>query len=279
MSSLLALILWLAFTFLAAAALAPWAYLGLHHWLDFPFHRYVNRCLMISALVGLVFFWRYLGIRSWADVLLPGVKPVRGFIVNLFLGLISMVLVLGLTLLWGGRTWSGQVEMTFVYGVLAGALAVACIEELLFRGVVQTVLTRSVGAWLGIGLTTVIFVAVHFIKVPDSYAPAHITWLSGWTAIQLSFQPLLNLSWWQPSGAILALVGLILSLTVIRTGTLSAAIGLHAGWIIAQRLSEALTHAPNNREAMSASFNSHPLTALLLLSWFLWLCFSSRRAA
>jgi uncharacterized protein len=279
MSSLLALILWLAFTFFAAAAIAPWAYLGLQQWLDFPFHRYVNRCLMISALVGLVFFWRHLGIRNAGDVLLPGAKPLRAFLVNFILGLLSMALVLGLTMLWGGRTWNGQAEMTFVYGVLAGALAVAVIEELLFRGVMQTVLTRSVGPWLGVGLTTVIFVAVHFIKVPSEYTPAQITWLSGWTAIQLSFQPLLNLSWWQPSGAILALVGLILSLTVIRTGTLSAAIGLHAGWIIAQRLSEALTQRPDNGEAMSASFNSHPLTALLLLSWFLGLCFSPRRAA
>lgn len=170
-------------------------------------------------------------------------------------------------------------EMTFVYGVVAGALAVACLEELLFRGVVQTVLTRSVGSWLGIGLTTVIFVAVHFIKVPDHYAPTQITWLSGWTAIALSFEPLRNLSWWQPSGAILALVGLVLSLTVLRSGTLSAAIGLHAGWIMAQRLSEALTQSPNNREALSVPFHSHPLTALLLLSWLLGLCFAPRRAA
>ena len=82
MRSLRALVIYLVGVFIGGALLAPWLY-----WLAqiaapsfpllarTPFHRFVDRSLLILALTGLWPLSRALGLNSWRDV---GLVPLRG---------------------------------------------------------------------------------------------------------------------------------------------------------------------------------------------------------
>jgi hypothetical protein len=77
----LALALYLLAVFAGGALLAPWLFHAvqalapgwpaLERIAGMPFGRYVNRALLIVALVGLPFFVRGSGIRRWRDVGVP----------------------------------------------------------------------------------------------------------------------------------------------------------------------------------------------------------------
>src|SRR3954462_1440219 len=143
---------WLIYVFLVffgGALVAPWLYwaaqsLAMHfgalqHLADRPFHRFVNRSLLLLALAGLWALLRTLGVGSWASV---GLTPPRGQWRNLGAGFAwgfaTLALVAGIGFLSGARSWNSNLTpLVFVKGLsgaLVSAVVVALIEEVLFRG-------------------------------------------------------------------------------------------------------------------------------------------------
>src|SRR5687768_1176908 len=105
-------LIYLAAVFGGGALLAPWVYTlaqwGAGHWpaltglAEEPFARYLNRCWLLLALVGLWPFLRALGARSLAEIGLArsptGGRQLRtGFVI----GLCSLALVMGAAVLAG----------------------------------------------------------------------------------------------------------------------------------------------------------------------------------
>ncbi len=256
--SLLGLVL---FPFAAAALLAPGAWHLLHGVLPYPFRQYVDRCLMVSALLGLALFWKGLGLGfgelGWRRV--GRFSPGAAF----FLGLATAGAGLGLAILFGGRTRACSIDFSTVLGIFGGAVAVAIGEELLFRGVVQRVLEKRFGIATAIVAGSLLFALLHYLKVPAAFNPLPPGPGDGLRAVGLAFTPFAGLGWLQPRFGLLIAVGLVLALFRYRTGSLLPGIGLHAGWVTAARIGNHLTLGYPSHWA-GGDFSSNPLSFLLI---------------
>ena len=265
-----ALLLCVVLVFLGAGLIAPWAYGLLHVRLDYPFHSYVDRCLMITALAAIPLFWNRFGLASWRDL---GVRPEgKGEIAwGLALGLISAATMLGAAIALGGRMSQNSAGWEVILILLATAAIVAPLEELLFRGVIQTVLVRDIGAGAGIAATSLFFAVVHFIKVPVDFAPQPVTAWSGLAALGLAFAPFADCGAIASRFLLLAAVGAVLGVAAWRTGRLWLPIGLHAGWIVGAKLGNRLTAGVPGHWA-AGDFTTNPLSfaALAAVGIVIW---------
>jgi uncharacterized protein len=238
-----ALTLYLVAVFVGGALLAPWlfrgvqalaaAYPAMAPLAAMPFARFVNRSLLIAALVGLPFFIRASGIRGWADVgVARGLVQWRRFGGGFALGFASLAAVCAVVLLGGGRLLRpvGAVDLVAQFlGALATALVVAVIEELLFRGAFFGGLKRSVGWKPALVASSILYGIVHFMGRPEN--PASVDWLSGLRVLPTMLAGMTDLPTLVPGLLSLTLAGVILALAFQWTGELSTSIGIHAGWI------------------------------------------------
>ena len=238
-----ALAVYLLAVFAGGALLAPWLYHGvqalapsvpaLERVAGYPFARYVNRALLIVALLGLPVFVRASGVRSWRDVgVPPGVVRWRAFGGAFALGFVSLAAVCLVAILAGGRELQartpGELAGRFA-GALATALVVAVIEELLFRGAIFGGLRRSM-RWTGaLAVSSFVYAIVHFMGRPQN--PAVVDWLSGLRVLPTMLAGMADVQTLVPALVNLFLAGAILALAFQWTGDLSASIGVHAGWI------------------------------------------------
>jgi membrane protease YdiL (CAAX protease family) len=240
---LAALLLYLAAVFAGGALLAPWLYhgvqalarthAGLGEAARAPFARYVNRGLLLMALVGLPLFLRGAGIRRWSDVgVAPGLVRWRRFAAGFALGFTSLALVCAIALAAGGRAPRGRTpgELAAQFaGALATALVVAAMEELLFRGAFFGGLKRVIPWGAALAASSAVYAIVHFMGKPPN--PPVVDWLSGLRALPGMLAGMTALHTLVPGFLSLALAGTILALAYQWTGELSTSVGIHAGWI------------------------------------------------
>ena len=248
MRPLRALIIYLAVVFVGGALLAPWLY-----WLaqavapklaQQPFHRYVNRSLIVLALAGLYPLLRSLGARTLAEVGL--VKPAghwRRLFAGLGLGFFSLALVAGLALLAGARTWPENLTVARVAAKVVSAtltaVVVAVMEEILFRGGIFGGLRRVLDWRFALVVSSSVYAVVHFFARTND--PQAVTWLSGLDQLGLMLGGFTDLRTIIPGFFNLTLAGVMLAFAFQRTGNLYFSIGLHASWIFWLKLYLALT--------------------------------------
>lgn len=238
-----ALALYLLAVFGGGALLAPWLYHAVQALAEsvpaladvarMPFGRYVNRALMITALLGLPLYVRAAGIRSWREAGIPpgGIRWKR-FAASFAIGFVSLAAVCGVALLAGGRTLKPRTPGELagqVLGVLATALIVAVIEELLFRGAFFGGLRRAMRWPAALAWSSAVYAIVHFMA--RAVTPAEVDWLSGLRVLPTMLAGMTELHTLVPAFLNLALAGVILGLAYQWTDDLSASIGIHAGWI------------------------------------------------
>ncbi len=236
-----ALLVFILVVFLGGALLAPplyWAAQSLGRdlpWLaGSPFHRFVNRSLLILALLGIGPLFHSLGARSWREVGL--VEPWgqgRRFAGGFALGFCSLAAVAIIVLAAHGRRINAGLTPLQLGGKVAGAaasgLVVGIIEELLFRGAVFGAL-RKVWDWrFALIVSSLIYALVHFMESTDVTGP--VSWFSGLTLLPLMLRGFGDWDALIPGFLNLTLAGLLLGLAYQRTGNLYCSIGLHAGWI------------------------------------------------
>jgi membrane protease YdiL (CAAX protease family) len=238
-----ALALYLLAVFAGGALLAPWLYHGIQALAPslpaletaarMPFARYVNRGLLIVALLGLPFFARGAGARRWADLGMGrGSFHAKRFGIAFALGFFSLAAVCAITLAAGGRMIKprspGELAGQFL-GVLATALIVAVIEEMLFRGAMFGTLRRVMRWPAALAVSSSVYAITHFMARPEN--PSTVDWLSGVRVLPTMLAGMTELRTLFPALLSLALAGVILGLAYQWTGDLSASIGIHAGWI------------------------------------------------
>ncbi|MEM7255433.1 MAG: CPBP family intramembrane glutamic endopeptidase, partial [Pseudomonadota bacterium] len=122
--------------------------------------------------------------------------------------------------------------------VLLGALATAVIEETLFRGGLQSTLSKGGHVWLAAMIGSAVFAAAHFLDA-EAYA-GPIEWWSGLDVLWRSLQGFRDAPW-HDSFIALLLAGLLLCFLRLRSGDIAAAIGVHMGWVVVIRLCKSLT--------------------------------------
>jgi membrane protease YdiL (CAAX protease family) len=248
-----AFLIYLAVVLAGGALLAPWLYWAaqeaasrwppLEPLLQFGFHRYMNRALLVMALMGLWPLLRCLGARSLAELGLsnPGRslgKLLSGFV----LGFLSLAVVACLVLGAGGRAWDPCTLAQFIARLgKAGltAAVVALLEEILFRGGLFGALRKACRWPVALLASSALYALVHFLDSAQRFPQVH--WHSGFAALQQMAQ---GFGRWEaliPGFLNLWLAGLLLGLAYQRTGNLYFSIGLHAGWILWLKLYGFLT--------------------------------------
>jgi membrane protease YdiL (CAAX protease family) len=221
------------------SSFAPWA-----------FHRVASRIAMLILLVELIWLCRHLQLTRKRDFGFG--LPWRRFLrVGVLWGLVGVATAgVGAAFLLdtGLRVRQAQFALSaagflhiFLVGLGSG-IAVALIEESVFRGALHSAIERESGPWTAALLTAPLFAVLHFFA-KASIPAAELGWGSGFDLLLRSFAPLREpllvfdslLSW--------LVVGLILSLTRVLTGNIAVAIGLHAGWVVVLRMLQQSTAA------------------------------------
>ncbi len=230
--------------FAGGALLAPWLFHlaqwaagefpALHGLTSQPFHRYVNRSLLVTALAGL---WPLLRALQLADRRALGlVSPLtarRPLALGLALGFGSLLLAAVLMALAGVRGFNTSLAAPVLLKLLVtatlSAVAVALLEEVIFRGVVFGALRRVWPLWPALLASAALYSAVHFLARVEHTGP--IVWDSGLALLPRMMAGLVTPEALVPAALTLLLGGVALGLAYQRTGNLWFAIGLHAGWV------------------------------------------------
>lgn len=231
---------YLIVVFLGGALLAPWLWNLAQHLVPGsplatqPFRRYVDRCLLGVALIGLWPMARSGLFPGWSGVGLAW-KPTsrRELSMGLSGGMMSLAMVAALALGFGARAWNpghpGRQLLSHAVRALGAAVAVSFMEELLFRGMVYGSLRRRFPVAVAAIASAMLYALVHFFRrpdPPDSVGP--------WTGLVMLGRMLSGLgdpSLVFPGILTLGAIGWLLAWCRERTGGLWLPLGLHAGWI------------------------------------------------
>ena len=249
-----ALALYVVGCFLAAALAAPAVYVGVQALADrlpvlaplaaHPVYRYLHRLLLVFGVLGLPALLRALGMRSWRDVgLAHPWAHRRAFALGALLGGAAIAATAAVPLLVGARAFNDDLTVAGLFvralGALGAALAVAPLEELLFRGVVDGGLRR----WrapgprtpaVALALSSGFYALVHFFTRPPN--PDAVTWDAGFALLGGMLAGFGDLQTLVPQFFTLCAVGAGLAVLYRRTGTLWASVGVHAGGIFVLKL-------------------------------------------
>jgi CAAX protease family protein len=214
------------------------AWLLLHPYFEFPFHRLGDRIGLVVLVIGFILVARRIGLADKASLGYGLRRPlfIREMLIGLGIGVVGMLIIVVIMTGLGLLDWTealtatpGKLAKIFFNRFLSG-LAVGFLEETMLRGLMLTAIARESGTRAAILLTSVIYSAVHFLS---SYhiATDQVTSHSG---IDLLFGTLL---WFSTPLAMadaflcLLAVGLLLAIIRAKTGNIAACIGLHAGWV------------------------------------------------
>jgi membrane protease YdiL (CAAX protease family) len=199
-----------------------------------PFPRYVNRSVLILALIGLGPFlraadlcsWRALGLDRRSDA---GFQAAWGFV----LGFISLACIVFLALATGARQATpghgAAAVLAHLFKAGLTALIVAPLEELFFRGALFGTLRKTFHWAMALVLSSMIYALLHFLERAD-YSGT-INWASGFTVLRDMVAGFADFGKVVPGFLNLTLIGMILGLAYQRLGSLYFSIGLHGGWI------------------------------------------------
>jgi len=243
-----ALLIYLILVFFGGALLAPWLWHLAQIFSSFspkaahaPFHRFLDRSFLILALAGIWPLMRSLGATSWREVGLSlpygQMKKLGG---GLLLGLLSLAVVAAIEIAAGRRVFNHAAThqmAAVISSAMATAALVGVLEEILFRGALFGGLRRVLPWPVALGLSSIIYAFVHFLRSADVSGP--VAWDSGLILLPHLF----DLHAFIPAFLGLTLAGILLGLAYHRTGNLYFSIGLHAGWIFVLKLFGALTVA------------------------------------
>jgi hypothetical protein len=236
--------LYLVFVFLGGALIAPWLSLGVQGLAGIfpgldalatkPFHRYLNRSLILLGLIGLWPFLRAADLRSWNAIGLPRRPDAKRLATWGFaLGFASLASVVVLAMLAGVREANhlhsaGAVLIHSLNAALAAAV-VSPMEEILFRGVLFGALRKTFHWTFALGLSSLLYSLLHFLE--RSGPITQVGWDSGFVVLLGMAGGFGDAQKLMPGLLNLILAGLILGLAYQRSGSLHFSIGLHAGWI------------------------------------------------
>lgn len=243
-SPVAAIILYLLFVFLGAALIAPRLYasaqflVGISHRFSFladpPFHRFVSRCLILLAIIGLPSLLRALGLRS-ASVLgfkwntRHRVEAVQGFgwaFVSLALlaALFATFEVRLLNLDHNPARWIQHLKNAAIAAIL-----VSLFEEILFRGAIFGSLRQRRSFVSAALISSAVYALLHFLERPEHLGRVH--WDSGLAVLGQMLAGFTNFDAMIPAFINLMLVGALLALVFERTGSILFPIGMHAGFV------------------------------------------------
>jgi membrane protease YdiL (CAAX protease family) len=158
--------------------------------------------LVLVAYTRLV---RWLEGRSPAEIAVRGArgKVARGFALGLGLFAVTLSVIAA----FGGYRILGWGSFGGAVATLGLMCCVACVEELVFRGVVFRILEEKFGSWVAVLVSSLVFGLLHLIN-PEATL---------WGAVAISLE-----------------AGVLFGAVYLATRSLWLPIGLHLGWNLAE---------------------------------------------
>ncbi|MCZ6673828.1 MAG: CPBP family intramembrane metalloprotease [Verrucomicrobia bacterium] len=236
---------------LIAAFLAPAAYKAMIWWnaswpnslndylIGKPFPEYFDRARILLMLLSLPWLFIQCRLLSARKLGYSGDFPWYTYFLRFYMvGVIWAVCVLGILLSVGvvavesSLTFGGLMIGLFV--AFLAAFLIGSMEELMFRGLFFRMFYTAFTPAISVFLSSLFFAYVHF-KQPKGLwdydtLPAEVGWLDGLsvgfrvlTGITVNFDLVLFLN--------LSLLGYVLTVVFMKTKSLWAAVGLHAGLV------------------------------------------------
>jgi hypothetical protein len=278
----------LSLTIILSAILAPAVFSLLAAvWPSFPwpYSRVFDRVILIVLLLLVAWRRKQLALprlkfnprpylRTHGRIILLGAAvSTVGSIIALYASVEAGLLA------WLSPSIGLALKKTALALLTAGIVSV--LEELVFRAVMYRTLAMQFGHWPAAALSSLLYATVHFIAPDKSFV------YPGWSPF-VGFEYLgMILADLGSDGVVqgvfgLFLVGLVLCESVRRSGGIALAIGLHAGWILALKVSLFLTEVPagvNFAQGLGRHyfFVAQPATWIsLLVVWMLVVAVTKR---
>ncbi|ACD83720.1 CPBP family intramembrane glutamic endopeptidase [Candidatus Methylacidiphilum infernorum] len=219
------------FSFFLSALLSPVIYSLLSPLIEhLSFLRLYHRLVEIFLLLFLLFFRKQLGLFHWSDVGFkkPLFKPLfQGIALSLLIIVSSLAAQPSLFGSQGPWRMPGGNDL---FKIFIKAASVAIIEELIMRGILLGVISRSAGELWALFCSSALYSFSHFLNAQPSFSSStrpHLS--SGFLLLGKMFQPLLGLEWLSIKGLVLFLLGIILGLVYRKEKNLWRPIGVHGG--------------------------------------------------
>ena len=225
---------------LFSALLAPF----LHHFLPYSFARIFNRVVMVSALLALGIFVRFrkeMFVRFGIDWR----KDSQRLFWTGFLTAAIVLALFTITQLLAGNAYVSFRDLSWhkwvskLVGCVFGGLLIGLMEEFFFRGFIFTTLRDKLfrgSVPFAMVVTSFFYASVHFVSIRKPVISAHPGFMD---SLKMIAAPIQSFSDWQtvwPAAIGLFLFGMILNYCAVRTKSLYASIGLHAGAVFFVRI-------------------------------------------
>lgn len=211
-----------------------------------PFSRVFDRVLLAVLLVGLFVARKRLSLAVLKPYFFRDRVALRtrdltvGVLISLLSSCLLLSLIVGDELHWVGRSWGAVAGR--LPKLLVSALLIGLIEEAIFRVLLFGKLASAFPLALSASLASVLYALVHFIAPDKSFVFSPGDMLLGFEYLASVLERGLDLQL-LPAMAGLFLVGLVLCFSLLRTRAVYLGIGLHAGWVMAVKLTGFLTEA------------------------------------
>lgn len=238
------LFIYLLVVFIGGAILAPLIYnlvqIAANH-IEFlsplagkEFRRYLTRCMMVIAIIGLFPLFKSFGMKNLKELGLPSIKENRHrFIYGFLFGFITLLIPVILAYGFGAikiNTAKGSSEIVkHFFNAIISAIVVGILEETLFRGGILGAIKKVYGWIPAILISSAIYSIVHFFSRVES--PSSVQWYSGFVTLVMMLRGFIEFNTLVPGFFNLFMVGTILGLFYKLTGNIYFSIGTHAGWV------------------------------------------------
>jgi membrane protease YdiL (CAAX protease family) len=254
----------------------------------FKFQKYFNRAAMISAVLLLWPVVRSLRITGWSDL---GLERDRRWWQHLLGGFLIAGLAVAIMAFFYTQFGIYRIRDVIAWGripmIALGAVAVAFVEELLFRGGILGLFRRTMRPMAALFWVTALFAIVHFLKPDDSFDITEVGWLSGFALIPHTFHQFAEPMDLLAGFTTLFVLGWLCGDATLRTRALWLSIGLHAGVVLVK-----MSYSAMAKFSVKQKFRADYLpwvdekfetglvpVAVLLLAWGvvrLWLAYENR---
>ena len=206
----------------------------------------VSRTILLNAVILFYPLCLLLKIQDFSSLGFSRSRILTTLTKSIMLGIVMLAPISIFFIFCGYRFWEATTGsllsplITIVSALISGIL-IGVIEETLFRGLIQSQLSKVLGIIWAILIVNLIYSSAHFLQVPDSIVHSQINWFSGFVTLKDAFANLSNFKLFADSWVALLLAGIFLSIVRIRSNNLWWCIGIHAGWVMHIKLIKAFT--------------------------------------
>jgi uncharacterized protein len=202
-------------------------------WLDAGFGKIADRATIFAAVVLLIPLFRSLRIRSTAELgLQPNPFRVRDFLVAYAIAVGLMSLLAFILLRMGIYGLKQPTPWAHLWPPAVSGLAVAFLEEWIFRGAFLGTFRRSMKPWPALAAVSALFAFVHFIQPRERPELNFVHWWSGFELLPHRFESFAEPGLVFGGFVTLFCFGWVCGWTTLRTRGLAMAMGFHAGMVL-----------------------------------------------